>query len=271
MSRSKFMARALKRPGLLLAALLPGGIILSSLFSSTAQAKTPSPSPPPLPPPPPPRPSKQVDLDDVLADAGLSANWRKFFLMTAAGESGFVENVYLGRPELQPPGTVLSSAVDEIGESEYQATIVAYNRHADKWDKCGWPRDRYTVAGGAFGFLAPNAVYAYIATDLRCIDPWSIYDTLEAVPMGMAMAKRILGNSRMKINNDWLDLRLGWGALERVAVPAARSAMRKKLIDRGHLKAAGISDPSWLYGKIDPLPAGFDPVALRAKLLGGRA
>lgn len=205
----------------------------------------------------------QKELDNLLRQAGLSKGWREFCLLTAAGESGFVPNIYLGLPERQPPGTVLSKWWESIGESEYKATIVAFERNAELWENCPWPKDRYTTAGGLFGFLAPNAVYAYRNTSLKCIDPWMIYDAREAIPMFLAYCKRVMGNSRMKTNGDWLDLRLGVGALQRIGVPEQRTDMADKLVKRGTLKRVGLNK-SWLYRKVEPLQ--LDVMALREKL-----
>lgn len=206
-----------------------------------------------------------AELEQILIEAGFSPGLRRFCLLTAAGESGFTSNVYLGRPELQPPGTVLSSAWKQIGESEYQATVRAYEGHAELYGSCPWPKSRYTVAGGLFGFLAPYAVYCYRNTQLRCIDPWSIYDAVEAVVMFYDMVRRIAGNPRMKINGDWLDLRCGVGALARIGVPEQRERMANKLESQKILSRLGIPK-SWLYQKIDPIPS-VDLLALRQRLL----
>jgi predicted esterase len=206
-----------------------------------------------------------AELDAIMIEAGFSPNLRRFCAMTAQGESGLISNMYLGRPQLQPPGTVLSPYWEDIGESEYQATVDAYDSLAEIYSACPWPKSRYTVAGGLFGFLAPYGVYAYRNTSLKCIDPWSIYDAVEAVVMFYDMLRRISGNPRMSINGDWLDLRCGVGALARIGVPEKRAAMAAKLEDRGTLKKLGVPK-AWLYEKIEPLPK-VDLLELRARLL----
>lgn len=241
-----------------------GALLGVSLFSGAAQAR---PSSREADDRPAPRAggSKIEILDAMLADAGLPRDWRRFAIMTAAGESRFVANVFLGRPPLKPPFAVLSSSWQQIGESEYQATVRAYNRNADLWSSCPWEQERYTVAGGLFGLLAPNAVYAFRNTELVCIDPWSTFVAAESIPMFIDFCRRVLKNSRMKIKGDWLDLRLGVGALERIGVASERQEMLDKLTSRGILSDLGIPR-QWLFETVKPLPK-VDLVAVRARLL----
>ncbi len=240
-----------------LALLAAGGSASEQKPERRPSSGRPEPAPAPAPTPGPDGfvvTTTYAQLDALLIRAGLTKRWRQFCLLTAAGESNFVSNVYLGPPDRQPPGTKLSSSWERIGQSEYEATRTAYNRNAELWQSCPWGASRYTTAGGLFGLLAPNAIYGYRSTDLRCLDPWKIYDAAEVIPMFLAYCKRTMGNSRMDINGDWLDLRLGVGATKRIGVPEQRTSMIAKLEKKGGaLKRVGL-DRTFLFGKVEPLP-----------------
>jgi predicted esterase len=242
---------------LALMVVLGGGVLLSASKSKASAKGSTSPASSPV---------TVIDeiseIEPLLLAASLDAGWRRFFTVIARKESGFVSNVFLGRVDRQPPGTVLSKQADTLGEGEWRAAQTAYERltflHA-----CYWPAARYEVAGGLFGQLAPLAVAQWAKTPLACLDPWSIFDPVEALVMAIGNAGGLTRRADFDVHGDWLDVFVGWGSPASIGDPERRALVAGRLAK--HLAALGIAD-AWLYQRVTALPV--EPLLeLRERLL----
>jgi hypothetical protein len=206
-------------------------------------------------------------LQELLAAAGADAEWRRFFLATARGESAFTSNVVLGNPALYPKGSKPSALTDTLGPSEASGARVAYQRAIanNRLAGCPWPSSAYSWgSGGWLSMLPANAWYAYEGTSLKCRHPWYLLHPVDHVIVAMEFARRLMGWSAFKADPTWLTLRVGWGNPSAMDEPQARERTTSKFGE--HLEALGLSK-AWMNGKVTSLPR-FDIDATWDRLMG---
>jgi hypothetical protein len=193
-------------------------------------------------------------LQELLDAAGLDSNWKRFFLVTARGESGFVSNVALGDPHLYPVGSTPSKYTATLGPGEAAGARQAYERARDKGrlDGCPWPGEAYSWgSGGWLGMLPANAWYAYKDTSLRCRHPWYLLHPVDHVVVAIDFARRLMRWSNFKADPTWLTLRVGWGNPSNMNDAKARARVEQKFGDQ--LRALGAS-PQWMHNEVTALP-----------------
>lgn len=193
-------------------------------------------------------------LEDLLEATGLDGQWRRFFLSTARGESGFTSNIVLGDPKLYPHGSKPSSLTDTLGPGEAKGARTAYDRAVEqkRFDGCPWPASAYTWgSGGWLGMLPANAWYAYLGTSLRCRHPWYLLHPVDHVVTAIEFARRLMGWKTFTANPNWLRLRVGWGNPSAMDDVQVREAVAKKF--GVQLEALGV-DKAFMLEKVTPLP-----------------
>lgn len=193
-------------------------------------------------------------LQELLKGAGVDGDWRRFFLATARGESGFTSNVVLGDPALYPSGSTPSPLTAQLGMSEAGGARQAYERAMTngRMEVCTWPASAYCWgSGGWLGMLPANAWYAYEHTGLQCRHPWYLLHPVDHVVTAIEFARRLTGWSSFKAMPTWLTLRVGWGNPSAMDDPKARERVATKF--GTHLQALGLSK-EWMNQKVSALP-----------------
>jgi hypothetical protein len=141
---------------------------------------------------------------------GAPKPWQDFFILVAQGESGGNNLVGLGVQTDAPPYVHMNYSTAEAA-----AAGRAYDRNAEHFTNC-WPQGAYEFgSGGWFGLLPANALVAFKTDgELRCLHPWSVFDTKIAMIMAAWFARRLTGWSNW--DGTVLSLRVGWGAPEKM-------------------------------------------------------
>lgn len=176
----------------------------------------------------PPLEPEHVGLSDVRQKAiivGAPPAWQDFFIMTAQGESGGNTAVGLGVKADAPPWAHMNSS-----QKEAKAALRAYDRNKKHYVGC-WPRAAYGYgSGGWFGLLPANAIIAFKNdSELRCLHPWSVFDSSIAMVMAVWFARRLQGWSNW--DGTVLSMRVGWGNPEAMGDATTLAQKRAKFED----------------------------------------
>lgn len=167
----------------------------------------------------------------TAASMGAPLEWQDFFVLVAAGESGFHSDVGLGSQLNAPLWVDMNTSA-----AEAKAALRAFDRNADEYDGC-WPREAYGFgSGGWFGLLPANGIIAFKGSELRCLHPWTVFDPKISTIMAAWFARRLTGWSNW--DGTVLSLRIGWGTPENMGDPAIRELKRDKFVQ--HCAKAGL-------------------------------
>ena len=216
---------------------------------------------------PPPAAKGSADLDllrGMAREAGMDSDWENFLAAVAWRESKWFPRVALGRAErVNVPNVKVNGG--PIGNAEAAAALLAYDRNADEYKSCPWPRMRYGFgSGGWYGLLPANALWSFKATPAFCIDPQvAVFDPWDSTILAIGYAQRLMRWKSFRARPTWRTLNRGWAAPslmdgsppEQVAKTDARFL---KALARLGLPA------SFADEKVPELPAGWNAFSVWA-------
>lgn len=148
----------------------------------------------------------------------LDETQRDFLVLVARGESGF------------------SSAAKNDSTGEAKAAGVAYDRHADLFGTCPYPRSAWSFgSGGWFGMLPANGAY-HLRETFPCLDPIYVFDPAMSIVAAIAFARALQGWDAFQANPTVAALRAGWGNPGWMASPPPDKVVKW----RGHATSSGL-------------------------------
>ena len=200
-----------------------------------------------------PKKSKgREELDRLLQLAPLDHTQRQFFRFVAWGESRWKSGALNDTP------------------SEAKAAARSYERHADYYSTCGYPRASWVYgSAGWFQILAPVGLWQIRKTEFACAwDPATyLFDPAKSLTVAIELARNLQGWAGFKANPTVGNLRRGWGWPAKMGSGVPGPDKRAKYA--AQLRKSGVAKESFLDTPIARMPG--DPASIYRVLAGAVA
>jgi hypothetical protein len=170
----------------------------------------------------------------TMASLQIPRAVRTFLIATMWTESRFNQYAFNGvivpvgaPPEVEPSGASLATRTKEA-----DAASRAYDRNAERYAKCGFPKSWY--AAGSYGLaqvLPANAMAAWWGTDRECVSPFFLWTEIGNIVASYAMLARL--QNWKGWDGDVVTARMGWRSPElmKTRSPAAVARARSRLAE----------------------------------------